>query len=282
MIRHSIKEAFPWFGRGNDQQRARPSGAGIGAPAHVAGKYHQDYPILPIPAGMAGTSGMPSSEFSVTASRIMQNTPMTDDDIEYYASTYAKPPYDVNVDMVSRVMPITGNGQNPQSTGDLLAADEEEDEMEEESVRAFIGSVLRESVINESKLEKAHRRANSLSAKLLKLDDRIHSHVFGNGKEVPEKVWNQYDKLRAELADVNDEIAKLQNESLRYRYERLSSSAWFRKAHRGKSLLELLETDIDEDNDEEDEIQDEMSVVGGIAGYTGPLGYDASRKKKAK
>jgi hypothetical protein len=56
---------------------------------------------------------MPSSEFSVMASRFIQNSTMNHDDIEYYATIHDNPPYDVDRQYVARVMPVTSNNSNP-------------------------------------------------------------------------------------------------------------------------------------------------------------------------
>lgn len=55
---------------------------------------------------MSGDAGSPSSEFSVTASRLMQNV-MGDDDIEYFASIADDPPYDTERIYAHGGVPVT-------------------------------------------------------------------------------------------------------------------------------------------------------------------------------
>lgn len=126
--------------------RTSPSGRGVAVPAHAPGKYQQDYPILPIPFGITGARGMPSTEFSVNASRLMQNV-MGPDDIAYYKATHADAPYDVERTYSHGGGTLTAMAGH--ASGDVhwaLGDDDEEDDdtLTKEALQTYIGLVLSE------------------------------------------------------------------------------------------------------------------------------------------
>lgn len=107
MSRKSLFEIYPQYDPRGGDSPSGPSGRSGAVPAHVAGKHRQHYPILPAATPQSGQTGMPSSEFSVMASRFMQNNTMNHDDIEYWASIADNPPYDVDRQYTYSGMGIT-------------------------------------------------------------------------------------------------------------------------------------------------------------------------------
>lgn len=127
--------------------RTAPSGRGIAVPAHAVGKYQQDYPILPIPFGIVGARGMPSTEFSVNASRLMQSV-MGPDDIAYYKATAGDAPYDVERQYSHGGGPFLTSMGTP-SQGEVMWAlqqdDDDDDVRVDETLRTFIRLALAEA-----------------------------------------------------------------------------------------------------------------------------------------
>ena len=134
-----------------NDRRASPSGRGVAVPAFSPGKYRQHYPILPIPFGISGAVGSPSTEFSVSASRFMQNATMNHDDVAYFASVDSNPPYDVDRTYSSDAPPLTSMGLD--SGGGVQWAlsmnndddDSDEKTMDVKELRMLIGMMLDEA-----------------------------------------------------------------------------------------------------------------------------------------